>query len=141
VASEFSLAALARALETVSADLKREVGLLIPAAADAMVARLESRYPLGKHHDPRVPHMRDDIRTRRLNTQDPLIPARRVIGPRLAYIWQDGTKDRVDATRRNARRGRMPAADPKFFERTAEQTRTQMLQQAEGIVHRPRELG
>lgn len=129
------------ALHRASDDIKREVGALIPSAADEMVSRLEARYPIGRKHDPRVPHMRDDIRTRKLTTNDFLLPARKVIGPRLAYIWQDGTRERIDSTRRNARRGRMPAADPKFFERTAEQTRAAMLAKAESIVNRSREIG
>jgi hypothetical protein len=138
--AEFSLDAFVRALDRASEDIKREVGALIPAAADAMVARLESRYPLGRHHRAGVPHMRDDVRIRTRQGQDALLPVRQVRAPRLAYIWQDGTNERFDATRKNAKRGRMPAADPHFFERTAVQTRADMLARAQDILDRPREI-
>lgn len=139
--SDFSTNDLRQALARVSDDVKREVGALIPQAADAMVGRLEARYPYGEKHDPRVPHMRDDISIRSVVGNDVLLPARKVRGPRLAFIWQDGTRDRTDATRKNARRGRMPAADPKFFERAAAQTRAEMMHQAQAILDRPRTIG
>jgi hypothetical protein len=55
-------------------------------------------------------------------------------------IWQDGTKQRYDATHRNANRGRMPAFAPGFFERTAVQTRAAMLQKAQAVLDRPRSI-
>lgn len=127
-------------LADVSDQIKREVGALIPGAAERMIGILHSRYPVGRTSHPDVPHMRQDIYSRTGQSQDALIPARKVIGPRLAYIWQDGTRDRVDATRGNARRGRMPAADPDFFQRTAAQVRGDMLQKALAILNRSREI-
>lgn len=140
MASEFNLDEFVRALDRASDEIKREVGALPIAAADRFVGLLESRYPIGKKHNPEVPHMRDDIRVRTGRNSDPLVPAKRVLGPRLGYIWQDGTRERVDNTRKNARRGRMPAADPGFFERTAIQVRTDMLQRAQDILNRSREI-
>lgn len=138
--SEFSVDDLVRALDRASDDIKREIGALIPAAADSMTARLEARYPIGKKAHPGVPHMRDDIRIRTIQSQDHLLPVRQVVGPRLGYIWQDGTVDRYDATRRNAFRGRMPAFAPNFFETTAVETRTDMLNRAQSVLDRDREI-
>ena len=134
-------AELAIKLADVSDQIKREVGALIPVAAEQLMGILHSRYPLGRKSHPDVPHMREDIYSRSGRSQDALIPARKVIGPRLAYIWQDGTADRVDATRGNARRGRMPAADPGFFQKTAARVREDMLQKAIAILSRAREIG
>lgn len=138
--AEFTAEALAAAIRRAGDDIKREVGALIPTATSEAVAALEGRYPVGVKHNPRVPHMRNDIRTRRINTGDSLIPARRITGPRLAYVWQDGTNERTDPTRRNASRGRMPAGDPHFYERTAVTTRQRMLDNAQRIIDRPREI-
>lgn len=142
MASEFTFnrEAFADALDRASEAIKREVGDLIPEAADRMVGVLEARYPIGKKAHPDVPHMRDDIRVRTGRQQDALVPVRRVLGPRLGYIWQDGTKQRFDATRKNANRGRMPAADPNFFERTAVSIRTDMLERAQAVLDRTREI-
>lgn len=131
---------LARALERTSEEIKREVGLLIAPAAQTMAERLIHRYPLGRKQHPDRPHMREDVRIGTLQSQDHLLPVRRVFGPRLAFIWQDGTAQRFDATRKNANRGRMPAADPGFFERTAVQVRGEMLRNAQGILDRPRQI-
>jgi hypothetical protein len=133
-------AQLSIALADVSEAIKREVGALIPEAADRMVGILAHRYPVGRKSHPDVPHMRDDMYVRNGQQREALLPVKKVIGPRLAYIWQDGTVDRVDSTRKNARRGRMPAAAPGFFERTAVQVRQDMLRRAVEIVNRPRDM-
>ena len=133
-------AELAIKLADVSDQIKREVGALIPVAAEQMIGILHSRYPVGRKSHPDVPHMREDIYVRGGQQREVLLPVRKVVGPRLAYIWQDGTTDRVDATRKNARRGRMPAAAPGFFERTAVQVRLDMLRRAQDIVNQPREI-
>lgn len=138
--SPFSAESVAAALARVSQEIKREVGLLIPDAANQMAGILAARYPLGHTSHPDVPHMREDIYVRTQQSQDALLPVRRVVGPRLAFIWQDGTTDRVDSTRKNARRGRMPAFAPGFFQRTAVQVRTSMLQKAQAILDRPRNI-
>jgi hypothetical protein len=130
----------AAVLSGISDDIKRQVGALIPEAADRMVGILAHRYPVGRTSHPNVPHMREDIYVRGGQQREVLLPVRKVVGPRLAYIWQDGTTDRVDATRKNARRGRMPAAAPGFFERTAVQVRLDMLRRAQDIVNQPREI-
>lgn len=139
--SDIDTDSIARGLDRVSNDIKREVGDLSRPTADRMVTTLRQRYPFGAKHNPRVPHMRDDMVVTSRPTNDPLLPANRVRGPRLTYIWQEGSRERFDATRGNARRGRMPTADPEFFERTAAQARSEMMRQAQSILDRPRSIG
>ncbi len=136
----FDQAAFVRALQQTSDAIKREVGALIAPAADQMASVLRSRYPTGRKKHPGVKHMDDDIRVVGRPGNDDFLPARRVIGPRLATIWQDGTVERFDNTRKNARRGRMPATAPGFFQRMAVQIRTVMLQRAQSILDRPRDI-
>jgi hypothetical protein len=133
--------AIGRALVRSSDEIKREVGALIDPAANDMVTRLKQRYPMGaKPHRDGTPHMRDDMGIRNITGSEPLLPVRKVRGPRLAYIWQDGTRRRYDATRKNAYRGISPPHDPGFFQRTAIQVRTAMLNKAQQILDRPREI-
>src|SRR5678816_1761261 len=140
MADLFDQAEFVRSLQRTSEEIKREVGALIDPAAQLMANRLEQRYPLGRKEHPGRKHMKDDIRIRNLSSPESILPARRVTGPRLASIWQDGTGERVDSTRRNARRGRMPPQDPGFFQRTAVQVRADMLNRAQGILDRPRQV-
>jgi hypothetical protein len=131
--TDFSTADLARALDRASDDIKREVGALIPAAAQSLDDTVTAIYPLGK-----TGRLKRGTLVRSLPSTDPLIPVRRVTGAPLAFIWQDGTVVRHDATRKNANRGRMPAGNPHLFERTAAQTRAAMLAHAQAILDRPR---
>lgn len=132
----FDVDAFARALERVSDDIKREVGQLIPIAAEQMASTVSARYPVGP-----TGRLKAGTRVRTLPQDHHLLPKRKVIGANLAYIWQDGTGPRYDSTRANAYRGRMPAADPGFFERTAVQVRGRMLDHAQAILNRNREIG
>jgi len=140
MADVFDQADFVRALQRTSDEIKREVGTLIDPAAQLMANRLEQRYPLGRKEHVGRKHMRDDIRIRNLSSPEDSLPARRVSGPRLATIWQDGTDGRVDPTRKNANRGRMPAADPGFFQRTAVNVRAGMLNRAQSILDKPRRV-
>jgi hypothetical protein len=140
MAEVFDTEEFSKSLHRCSDDIKREVGALVSPAAQEFAQRIIARYPLGRKHHPDVPHMREDVRLGSLQSQDSLLPIKRVFGPRLAFIWQDGTTDRFDATRKNARRGRMPAADPHFFERTAVTVRTEMLNKAQSILDKPRQF-
>ncbi len=133
--SESLTASVAAGLARVSDDIKREVGQLIPVAAQQMASILTGRYPISRIAHT---HMRDQVR---VATQGAgVLPISRVKAPNLAAIWQDGTVQRHDATRRNANRGRMPAAEHGFFERTAVQTRSAMLQKAQSVLDRPRPI-
>lgn len=128
-------AEFARTLDRTSDAIKREVGQLIPTAAQTMVGTLEARYPIGK-----TGHLHNGMRIRRLSGPDALLPVQRVIGSPHATIWQDGTVERFDPTRGNARRGRSPAHDPGLFQRTAAQTRATMLARAQDVLDRSREI-
>lgn len=128
-------ASFASALERTVDDIKREVGTLIPVAAQSMVSQLWARYPR------KTGRLEDSTRIRHLSGRDSLLPVARVIGAPHATIWQDGTVERFNYTRKNASRGRMPAAAPGLFERTAVQTRAAMLQRAQAVLDRPREIG
>jgi hypothetical protein len=126
---------LVRDMERASSDVKREVGALIPIAAESMATALVARYPTGP-----TGRLEDGVRIRTRIGQDPLLPIKQVVGPALAYIWQDGTRERYAYSRNNARRGRSPAHDPGMFQRIAVQTRANMLQQAQTILDRTREI-
>jgi hypothetical protein len=84
--------------------------------------------------------MREDMGIRNITGSEPLLPVRKVRGPRLAYIWQDGTRRRYDSTRKNANRGISPPQEPGFFQRTAILVRTAMLTKAQQILDRPRQI-
>lgn len=140
MADSFSADAVMQALRRVSHEIKREVGTLIDPAAQAMAGRLVARYPRSRASHPGRKHMKDDVRVRVMNQDEADVPARKVIGPRLASVWQDGTGVRRDFTRKNASRGRMPAADPHFFERTAVSVREDMLRKAQAILDRNRTI-
>ncbi len=136
----FDTAAIARGLEQASDDMKREVAALIPKAADQMASTIRQRYPLGRKQHPGVPHMREDIKIRWLGPRSHFLQGKKVIGPTLAYIWQNGSVPRYDETRGNAYRGRMPKAAPGFFERTASNVRANFMRVAQAILDRDRKI-
>ena len=140
MADNFDTAAIARGLEAASDEMKREIAVLIPRAADRMASTIRQRYPLGRKNHPGRPHMREDISIRNLGPQNHFLPGRKVKGPTLAYIWQNGSVDRYDETRGNAYRGRMPKAAPDFFERTAASVRSDMMRNAQAILDRNRQI-
>lgn len=140
MADDFSTDNIARGLEQASDDMKREVSALIPLAADRMASTIRQRYPLGKKYHPGVPHMRDDIKMRWLAPKSHFLAGKKVTGPTLAYIWQNGSVPRYDETRGNAYRGRMPRAAQNFFERTASNVRSEMMRNAQTILDRNRRI-
>lgn len=132
--ADFSTADLQRALEKSADDFKRYVSGLIEAAPNALFARLQAEYPIG---------LTGTLRRRISITSGPSrdsIPNKRVraTAPHI-HMWQEGTVERFDATRRNARRGRMPVGG-RVFERNAGDVRRQMLQKAEQELNRTHEL-
>lgn len=146
---EFELDGFIRQMGAVSDAIKREVGDLVQPAAERMLSTISARYPIGKHHrdhttiDGRVvtiPHMKEDGYIRTLPSQSAILPVRKVVGPRLAYIWQNGTVKRHAYTRKGANRGRSPAHAPGFFERTAVEIRAAMMSQAQAIADRDRKI-
>ena len=115
----FELDGFIKQMSAVSDDIKRDVGALVQPAAERMLATIDARYPIGANHRNRktidgrvieVPHMKEDGYIRTLPSQNALLPQRRVVGPRLAYIWQNGTIQRHNYTRKGANRGISSAA-------------------------------
>ncbi len=138
--TDFSVADLVKAMETASDDIKREVGGLVDLAAQGMVNRLQQRYPAGPTGNLRAMVFNTQPRAFATTSTGQTIPARRVraTAPHI-HIWQEGTGQRFDATRKNANRGRMPAGG-KVFEATAAEVRANMLRRAQELLNRNREL-
>ena len=132
--ADFSTDDLIKALASASDDLKRTVGGFIEAAPFALQALLQSIYPVGP-----TGTLRRRIAISGGPTRDG-VPVRKVraTAPHI-HMWQEGTRERFDATRANARRGRMPVGG-RVFETTAAKIRREMLQKAEQELSRPHEL-
>lgn len=137
MANDFSTADLQKALLTSADDFKRHVSGLIEAAPHALFSRLQSAYPVGPTGNLR---RRISITSQSRQSGAVAIPVRRVRATAAhIHMWQEGTVQRHDATRKNANRGRMPAGGP-VFERNAGQVRREMLQKAEQELNRTHEL-
>ena len=138
--TDFSVADLQKAMEGASDDLKREMGRLVDAAAHSMVGMLHQRYPQGKTGTLRGRVFVSQPRQFAVTSTGQAILAKRVraTAPHV-HIWQEGTQERFDATRANARRGRMPAGG-KVFEASASDARRRMLDDIQAILDRNREL-
>lgn len=138
--TEFSAAALERALDNASAEIKREVASLVDRYATLAKSRVQAVYPIGPtgqlHNRVTVSYPRGTA----TSATGTIIPARvvRASAPHV-HIWQEGTVERFDATRGNARRGRSPAHGKKF-EAIAADTRTEMLHAAFTLINQQREL-
>jgi hypothetical protein len=138
--AEFSLDAFVRALDRASEDIKREVGALIPAAADAMVARLESRYPIGRHHRAGVPHLRDDVRIRTRQGTGRTPPGASGEGA-AARAHLAGRHERAVRRDPEERQARADAGGGSALLRTdGRPDARDMLARAQDILDRPREI-
>lgn len=136
--SDFSVADLSKALETATDDFKRTVSGFIEAAPVTLQSRLQAAYPVGPTGNLR---RRIAISSGQPKaTTGVQIPVRRVraTAPHI-HMWQEGTRERLDATRANARRGRMPVGGD-VFQRNAAQVRREMLNRAEQELTRTREI-
>ena len=136
MAADFSVSDLARAMDHASDEIKREVAGLVDAAAYRTQSRVQAAYPVGPT---------GTLRSRVIVTQPrrfqggPVPPRQvRATAPHV-HIWQEGTRDRFDATRGNAYRGRSPRHG-RVFEAIAAQERREMLQRAEDLLRKDREL-
>lgn len=138
--TEFSAAAIAKAIESVSDDIKREVVRLIEGAAVTTRNRVQQAYPVGPTGNlRRMVHVSSVSRYTTTASGVP-IPVKRVraSAPHV-HIFQEGTGERVDATRGNARRGRSPRHG-RIFEGIAAEVRGVMLRAAQDVVETPREI-
>lgn len=136
--ADFSVAELSKALETATDDFKRTVSGLIEAAPFTLKARLQAAYPMGKTG---VLRSRIAISSGppKAGTGAPVSVRRvRASAPHI-HMWQDGTRERFDSTRKNAGRGRMPAGGD-VFQRHAGDVRRAMLNQAQQELNRNKEI-
>jgi hypothetical protein len=138
--SDFSVAELARGLDRASDDIKREVGQLVEQAAQNTQARVQAVYPVGPTGNLRKLVRVSNPRGFSSTAGGSVIPAKvvRATAPHV-HIWQEGTRDRFDATRANARRGRSPRHGD-VMASTAIRERADMLRKAQAVLDRKREL-
>jgi hypothetical protein len=138
--TDFSTDVLIQALNRASDDVKREVSTIVDATAHAVVSRVQSRYPVGPTGNLRSRVFVTSPRAFATTSTGQTIPARRVraTAPHV-HIWQEGTRERVDATRGNARRGRMPKGG-RVFEATAADARRDMYRQMQSLLERNKEI-
>ena len=138
---DFSTAELSRALEQVTDDIKREIVSLIEIAPQTVKSRVQSAYPVGKTGVLRSRVFVTQPRGFSTSGSGVPIPVKlvRATAPHV-HIYQEGTRERFDATRKNARRGISPRHG-RIFEAIAAQTRAEMLAKAQQIVDRKMEIG
>lgn len=138
--AEFSVAGLVKAMEGASLAIKGEVSALIGQAATTTVARVQRRYPKGPTGT--LQQRVFVTRPRQFSTSQPGAPSLaklvRATAPHV-HLWQEGSRERFDATRGNARRGRMPAGG-RVFEAIAADERRRMLTDAERVIQQRRTL-
>ena len=138
--TDFSTAELAKAMDAATDDVKREVGVLIDRAANMMVGILHQRYPVGPTGNLRGRVFVTSPRAYSTTSTGQALRARLVkaSAPHV-HIWQEGTRERFDATRGNARRGKMPAGG-RVFEKAAVDSRAEMLRAAQALLDRNRNI-
>lgn len=138
--ADFSVDDLGRALDRASDDMKRAVGALVERAAQTTKTRVQAAYPVGPTGTLRRRVSVGQPRGFATTGSGTVIPALivRASAPHV-HIWQEGTVERFDSTRANARRGRSPRHG-RVMEAIAAQTRQEMLNDAQALVTRDREL-
>jgi hypothetical protein len=127
--TEFSTRALRDALSRASEDIKARVYERMDLAATSLVSVLHTRYPQGK-----TGNLRKGVTKRKASTFGFIV---RSVAKHVHFIEQ-GTKDRFDNTRKNARRGRMKATP--IFVPQAIRDRKSFLANAQAILDKPQEL-
>jgi hypothetical protein len=127
--TEFSTRALRGALSRVSETLKTRVLVRMDQAASTLVSVLHAKYPQGK-----TGNLRKGVTKRKASTFGFVV---RSTAKHVHFI-EDGTKERFDNTRKNARRGRVKAT--KIFVPNAVRERKAFLSDAQALLDRPQEL-
>ena len=137
---DFSVAALAQAMDRATDEVKQDVARLIDVAASNTVNRLQTRYPQGPTGNLRTMVRVTSPRQFSTTSNGVALPAKLVkaSAPHV-HLWQEGSRERFDATRGNARRGQMPAGG-RVFQAVAADERRKMLEQAGRILTQRREL-
>lgn len=135
---EFSVAPLVEAWRRASEDLRREIGQLAADAAERAASRVQAAYPR------RTGGLQGSVRVSAPRgwqvSEGAIVPAKRVLvsAPHV-HLVEDGTRPRVDSTRKNANRGVMPRLGP-IFVPIAVQEREAYLQAAQARLDAPREV-
>ena len=127
--TEFSTRALAAGLDKASESIKTRVHQRMDRAASTLVSVLHAKYPQGK-----TGNLRKGVTKRKASTFGFLVRS----AAKHVHFIEGGTKERVDNTRKNARRGRMKATP--IFIPTAVRERKSFLSDAQAILDRPQEL-
>lgn len=127
-----------QALQRASLALRQEAADLVAQAARRLGERVRAAYPRGP-----TGRLRGQIVVSLAPRQssDPVLRTYRVraFAPHV-HIYEHGTRERVDPTRRNARRGRSPAHGP-IFARLAADTRRSLIAAIGSVLARERRLG
>ena len=135
--TDFSVADLAKALDRATERIQDEVSQLITGAANVMVSRVQAAYPVGKTGNLRrrvtVSQPRAFVSTSKVQPK-----VVRAFAPHV-HIYQEGTQERFDATRGNARRGKSPAHG-RIFQAIAARTRGSMLHACQLLLDKSRTL-
>jgi hypothetical protein len=127
--TEFSTRALRDALSRVSETLKTRVHERMDRAATSLVSVLHAKYPQGK-----TGNLRKGVTKRKASTFGFVV---RSTAKHVHFI-EDGTKERFDNTRKNARRGRVKPT--KIFVPAAVRERKSFLSDAQALLDRNQEL-
>lgn len=137
---EFSVEAISLALRNASAELQDRIGALAIVAANQAKDKVQRAYPIGPTGNLHDRVFVSQPRTFSTTATGQPVPVWQVraTSPHV-FIWQEGTRERFDATRKGARRGRSPAHG-RIFEAIAAQTRQNMLMQAQAILDRNTEI-
>lgn len=140
MAADFSVEPLLVGLDKASDEVKLQVGRLIDGAAIATRDRVQQVYPVGPTGTLKARVTVGQPRSFGTTSSGTVIPVRvvRATAPHV-HIWQEGTVERFDPTRANARRGRSPRHG-RVFEAVAAQERKRMLDEAQSLLDRHREL-
>jgi hypothetical protein len=127
--TEFSTRALRDALSRVSETLKTRVHERMDRAATSLVSVLHGKYPQGK-----TGNLRKGVTKRKASTLGFIVRS----AAKHVHFIEEGTKERFDNTRKNARRGRMTAQ--RIFVPSAVRERKSFLSDAQALLDRNQEL-
>jgi hypothetical protein len=127
--TEFSTRALRDALSQVSEALKTRVLGRMDQAASTLVSVLHGKYPQGK-----TGNLRKGVTKRKASTFGFIVRS----AAKHVHFIEEGTKERFDNTRKNARRGRVKATP--LFVPNAVRERKSFLSDAQALLDRSQEM-
>src|SRR5678809_1647420 len=134
MADEFTAESIGALLRKASVDVQERIGALMQPTAARAKARVQQAFPVGK-----TGNLHDRVSISQQRTAEVMASGVPVASWQMkatsphVFIWEEGTRERFDATRRGARRGRSPRHG-RVFEAVSAQEREQMLRQAQTIL-------